>query len=163
MGSQRVGHDWMTFTFTFPIARGSGSVVHFYSGCSVAGSAGSTWEQALDGPDFETWSASCAQLLQSCPTLCDPMDYRLPGSSVHGILQARVLEWWVAMPSSKGSSWPRDRTCISCTSYIAGGFFIHSAPWEAQSVSGSLVIFWPQVLGLQNGGANLCPPYSICL
>ena len=43
----------------------------------------------------------------SCLTLCDPMDCSLPGSSVHGILQARILEW-VAMPSSKGSSQPRD-------------------------------------------------------
>ena len=43
----------------------------------------------------------CAQLLQSCLTLCDPMDCSPPGSSVHGILQARILEW-VAMPSSKG-------------------------------------------------------------
>ena len=41
----------------------------------------------------------CAQSLQLCPTLCDVMDYSLPGSSVHGVLQARILEW-VAMPSS---------------------------------------------------------------
>ena len=51
---------------------------------------------------------------QSCPTLCDPMDHSPPGSSVHGVLQARILEW-VARPSSSGSSQPRDRTCISCT------------------------------------------------
>ena len=51
--------------------------------------------------------------VQSCLTLCHPMDHSLPGSSVHGILQARILEW-VAMPSSKGSSRPRDQTCISC-------------------------------------------------
>ena len=44
---------------------------------------------------------------QSCPTLCGPMDCSLPGSSVQGILQARIL-WWVAMPSSRGSSQPRD-------------------------------------------------------
>ena len=44
-----------------------------------------------------------------CPTLCDPMDYSPPGSSVHGILQARILEQ-AAGPSSKGSSQPRDRT-----------------------------------------------------
>ena len=43
---------------------------------------------------------------QSCPTLCDPMDRSLPGSSVHGIVQARILEW-VAMPSCRGSSQPR--------------------------------------------------------
>ena len=53
-----------------------------------------------------------AKSLQSCQTLCDPTDFNLPGSSVHGILQARILEW-VAMPSSRGSSWPRDQTHIS--------------------------------------------------
>ena len=53
-----------------------------------------------------------AKLLQSCLTLCNPMDCSLPGSSVHGILQARILEW-VASPSSKGSSWPRDGTHVS--------------------------------------------------
>ena len=57
--------------------------------------------------------------LQSCPTLCDPMDHSLPGSSVHVILQARILEW-VAMPSSRGSSRPRDRTRVLCVSCIAG-------------------------------------------
>ena len=49
---------------------------------------------------------------QSCSTFCDPMDYSPPGSSVQGILQARILEW-VAMPFSKGSSWPRDQTLVS--------------------------------------------------
>ena len=57
--------------------------------------------------------------LQSCLTLCDPMDYGPPGSSVHGILQARILVW-VAISSSRGSSHPRDQTHSSCT---AGGFF----------------------------------------
>ena len=51
--------------------------------------------------------------------LCDPMDCSPPGSSVHGILQARILEW-VAIPFSRGSSQPRDRTLVS---YIAGRFF----------------------------------------
>ena len=71
------------------------------------------------------------QLLQSCPTLCDPMDYSLPGSSVHGILQARILEW-VAMPSSRGSSQPWDRTQDSYVFLpaLAGGFFTTSATWE---------------------------------
>ena len=53
----------------------------------------------------------CAQAL-SCVQLYDPMDYSPPGSSVHGILQARILEW-AAFPSSRGSSWPRDRTHVS--------------------------------------------------
>ena len=64
----------------------------------------------------------CAKSIQLCPTLCDPMEGSPPGSSVHGILQARILEW-VAMSSSRGSSRPRDRTLISCGSCIAGGFF----------------------------------------
>ena len=50
-----------------------------------------------------------AKVLQLYLTLCDPMDHSPPGSSVHGILQAKILEW-VAMPSSKGSSQPRDWT-----------------------------------------------------
>ena len=57
--------------------------------------------------------------LQSFSTLCDPMGSSPPGSSVHGTLQARVLEW-VAMPSSRGSSRPRDSTYDSG---IAGVFF----------------------------------------
>ena len=60
------------------------------------------------------WIEVKVKVAQSCPTLCDPMDY-----TVHGILQARILEW-VAFPFSRGSSQPRDRTQVSC---IAGGFF----------------------------------------
>ena len=65
-----------------------------------------------------------AKSLQSCLTLCDPMDYSPSGSSVHGILQARILEWF-AMSSSRVSSQPRDQTHISCT---AGRFFT-AKPW----------------------------------
>ena len=54
----------------------------------------------------------CVKLFQSCPNLCNHMDWSLPGSSVHGILQARIMEW-VSMPSSRGSFEPRDWTCIS--------------------------------------------------
>ena len=56
---------------------------------------------------------------QSCPTLCHPVDCSSPGSSVHGILQAGILEW-VAMPFSRGTSLPRDQTWVSC---ISGRFF----------------------------------------
>ena len=56
---------------------------------------------------------------QLCPTLCNPMDCSLPDTSVHEVLQARILEW-VAMPSSRGSSQPRGRTQVS---HIAGRFF----------------------------------------
>ena len=63
------------------------------------------------------WMVSSVVLVaQSYPTLCNPMDCSLPGSSVHGILQARILEW-IAIPLSRGSSQPRDWTCVS---YIAG-------------------------------------------
>ena len=78
--------------------------------------------------NFITWSE--VKVIQSCPTLCDPMDY-----IVHGILQARILEW-VAFPFSKGSSKPfskgssqsRDRTQVS---RIAGRFFTRWATREA--------------------------------
>ena len=56
---------------------------------------------------------------QSCLTLCDPKDYSPPGSFVHGIPQARILEW-VAIPFSRGSSLSRDQTWVSC---IAGRVF----------------------------------------
>ena len=74
-----------------------------------------------------------AKLLQSCQTLCDPMDSSWPGSSVHGILQARILEW-VAISCSRGSSQPRDQTCIPHVSCIAGRLFTTSAIWEALSL-----------------------------
>ena len=61
----------------------------------------------------------CVLVSQSCSTLCDLMDYSPPSSSVHGIFQARTLEW-VAISFSKGSSQPRNRTQVSCT---AGRFF----------------------------------------
>ena len=54
----------------------------------------------------------CAKSLQLCPTLGNPMDCSPPGSSVHEILQTRILEW-VAISFSRGSSWPRDGTSIS--------------------------------------------------
>ena len=62
------------------------------------------------------------KVTQSCLTLCDPMDF-----TVHGILQAKILEW-VAIPCHKGSSQPRDRSQLSC---IAGGFFTSWATREA--------------------------------
>ena len=66
----------------------------------------------------------CAKSLQLCLTLCDPMDHSPPGSSVHGVLQARILEW-VAMPSSMVSSRPRDWTPISHVSWIGRQVLYH--------------------------------------
>ena len=76
----------------------------------------------------------CLLFAQSCPTLYNPVDYSLSGSSVHEILQARILEW-VAIPFSRGSSRPRDQTQFSC---IAGRFFIIWATREAQVKSEGL-------------------------
>ena len=69
----------------------------------------------------------CTQLLQSYPTLCNPIDCSPPGFSVHGILQTRILKL-VVMPSFRGFSQPRDQTHISC---IAGGFLTTATTWEA--------------------------------
>ena len=75
--------------------------------------------------------------IQSCPTLCDPMDYSPPSSSVHGILQARILEW-VAISFSRGSSQPRDQSCISCQILYqcqqgSTKYFVHQFSSFAQS------------------------------
>ena len=70
-------------------------------------------------------------VVQSRPTLCDPMDYSLPGSSVCEILQARTLEW-VVIPFSRGPSQPRDQTQVSC---IAGRFFTIWAMKQVNLVS----------------------------
>ena len=74
------------------------------------------------------------QSLQSCSTLCDPMDCSSPGSFVHGISRARILEW-VAISSSRGSSWLKDWTSVSCSSCIGRRVLYFCATWEAQLVS----------------------------
>ena len=65
-----------------------------------------------------------------CPTLCDSLNSSLPGSSVHEILQARILEW-VAIPFARGSSRPRDQTRVSSVCCVAGGVFTIWATGEA--------------------------------
>ena len=75
------------------------------------------------------WCCSVAKL---CPTLCDPMDCSPPGSTVHGILQARILEQVMAT-RSRGSSQPRDRTCISYTPCTRRWILYHGVTWEALS------------------------------
>jgi len=72
----------------------------------------------------------CAKSFLSCLTLCDPLDCSPPGFSVHGFLQARILEW-IHMPSSRVSSWPRDQTCVSYVFWI-GRWVLHtSSTWVA--------------------------------
>ena len=71
----------------------------------------------------------------SCVWLCDPMDCSLPGSCAHGIFQTRILKW-VAIPFSRGSSWPRDRTQVSC---IAGRCFAIWATITTTKISCKIV------------------------
>ena len=73
------------------------------------------------------WQCACAKSLQSCPILCDPVNHSPPGSSVHGILQARTLAW-VAIPFFRGSSRPRDRTQVP---YIGKWILKHWTAREA--------------------------------
>ena len=75
---------------------------------------------------------------QSYPVLGSPIDCSPPGSSVHGILQARALEW-VAISSSRGFFWPRDQTHISCVSCIRRQILYHWAPWKPQELLRRLV------------------------
>ena len=74
-------------------------------------------------------AAAAAKSLQLCPTLCDSMIHSPPGSSVHGILQARILEW-VAMPTSKGFSQPRIEPASLTSPALAGRFFTSSTTWQ---------------------------------
>ena len=85
----------------------------------------------------------CVLVTQLCLTLCDPMDCSPPSSSVHGILQARILEW-VAAPSSRGSSRPGDRTHISSISCIGRRVLYHQRHREAHQRN-KMVLFIKQI------------------
>ena len=78
-----------------------------------------------------------AKSLQSCTTLCNPMDCSPPVSLVHGVLQARILEW-VAISSYRGSSLPRDQTCISC---IGRRILLTEPPGSPYYIVGILYIY----------------------
>ena len=92
------------------------------------------WRQECRGNKPSLWPPSNwshfilweSMFAQSCLALCDPMDCSLPSSAIHGIFQARTLEE-VAISHSRGSSWPRDQTCISC---IGKWVLYHCATWE---------------------------------
>ena len=114
-------------------------LLDYYSLLNSRGSSSLTNSKKKKAKVLIPLSASMgAKLLQSCPTLCDAMDYSPPISSVHGILQARILAW-VAISFSRGSSWPRDQTWVSC---IAGRFF---TIWATREVPPPWVwlILWP--------------------
>ena len=89
------------------------------------------WNKALKtGFDSTIQLCVCAVCGQSCPTLCDPVDYSPPGFSVYGIVQASILEW-VAISFSRGSSQPRDQTLVICISCTGREILYHCTFWEA--------------------------------
>ena len=95
---------------------------------------------------------------QSYPTLWDLMDCSLPGSSIHGILQARILEW-IATSYSRGYSWFRGQIDISCYSCIGRWILYHWATWEAHFLNRFIVFF---LLGLRVFQYILVTFYQIC-
>ena len=76
---------------------------------------------------FDVWMLSRFVM---CLTLCDPMGFSSPGSFVHGIFQARILEW-VVISSSKGSYWLRNWIWVSCISWIGRQILYHCTTWES--------------------------------
>ena len=104
VGLDRVGHDWSDLAATLVLPTSQ--------------------------KDFDLKTSKTCSVTQSCPTLCDLLDCSLSGSSVCGILQARILEW-VAISFSRGSSRPRNRTLVSC---IAGRWFTNWVMREARNV-----------------------------
>ena len=96
-----------------------------------------------------------AKSLQSCRTLCDPMNCQ-PGSSVHGILQVRVLEW-DAMPSFRGSSKPWIKPASLMAPALSSSFFIISATWEAHNTCDFTfnILFYNVIMHLGCGGPSL--------
>ena len=82
-------------------------------------------------PHGGTWRALCAKSLQSCPTLCDPMDCSPPGSSVPGIFQARILEW-IAIPFSMDLPNQGIKPTSLMSPALTGGFFTTSTTRKAQ-------------------------------
>ena len=104
----------------------------------------------------------CAKLLPSYLTLCDPMDCSPPGLSVHGILQARMLEW-VSMPFSRESFWPRDQTGTSDVSCIGRQILYHcSVTWGAL-VQINLNIWLLKVKLVAQWCLTLCDPVDCSL
>ena len=102
-----MGTLWSTVLWTEPWPPGGRSLRNSPSNVDP----GSSWAWEDQGiPDSPLWimKESESDVTQSCPTFCNPLDYSSPCSSVHGIFQARVLEW-VAISFSRGASRPRDR------------------------------------------------------
>ena len=143
MGLHRVGHDWSDLAAAAPSFQPL-SWTPFYPICiKIFGYWISPIHQKLLDrkkhpclsfipllpPGVCVSLCVCPQLLSHCWLFCNPMDYSPPGSSVHGISHARILQW-VDISSSIGSSHPRDWTHVSCISCIDRWILYHWATWE---------------------------------
>ena len=112
--------------------------------------------QEAEADEFCCWMR--AELLQSCLTLCNAMDCSRQESSVHGILRARILDW-VAMPSSRGSSWPRDQTWVSYGSCIDRRVLYHQCHhWAKGRSSLASSLYNMQFSSVTQSCPTLCDP-----
>ena len=113
---------------------------HPTTGCFPQDNSSQNWETEVKIHTCPLCVCACVCVLvaQACPTLWDPMGYSLPGSSVHGILQARILKW-VAITTFRRSSWPRDWTQVSCIRRQILYRFSHQGSPQSESVSCSFM------------------------
>ena len=108
------------------------------------------------------WVHAC---MLNCVWLCNSMNYSPPDSVVHELFQAKILRW-VATSYTRGSCWPKDPSCVSCTSYTGRQVFYHCTTWEALTIAiqccvsfchrrwiSCMCTYIPSLLGL--------PPYNI--
>ena len=161
MGSIRVGHDWETslsfFTFHFhalekEVATHSSVLAWRIPGTGEPGGLPSmglhrvehNWSD-LAAADSVMPMEVCCSVVKSCPILFDPMGYSLPGSSLHGILQARTLEW-IAISFCRESSLPRDWTHIACI----GSWILYQGVTREGPSGGSLSIkHWRAIISVK--------------
>ena len=154
IGSQRIGHNWSdlarthahthTYIMKPPYKPNRGDSESFQDGepelfqgspCQAQlykDRISLVWDLTLCIFSSGYWFPAfvCANSLQLCPTLCDPMDSSLPGFSVRGILQATILEW-VAMTSSRGLPDPGIKPTSLVSPALESRFFTTSTTWEA--------------------------------
>ena len=138
MGSHRVGHKWSDLACLHALEKEMATHSSILA-WRIPGTEEPGWLLSMESHRVRYhWSNLVAataaaavsdiykqsEVAQSCPTLCDPVDFSPPGSSVHGILQERILKW-VVISSSRRSSQPRNRTCVSC---IADRLFTTEPP-----------------------------------
>ena len=132
---QECDFGWDTAVLQYKIRQGGVWSVEMIAPLMSCGSVWHWWEDTIWGNSVPSYYGLHCMFMwksvaQSCLTLCTPMDCNPPGFSVHGILQERILEY-IAISSSRDSSWPRDRACIFFTE---GRFFTTEPPGKSSSL-----------------------------